>query len=395
MKGLCILGSTGSVGQNTLRVVRSLPDRFRVVALCAGKNLDLLADQVQEFGPLVVSVASQPCIEPLRQQLRARNYSRPVKIVAGTEGQVEAATHSDVSFVVSASHGVTGLVATFEAIRAGKHVGLANKETLVVAGEVVTQAARDKSVEVLPIDSEHSALHQCLRSGLSREVRRLILTGSGGPFLRTPREQFDHLTPQQALEHPVWKMGERITIDSATLMNKGLEVIEAHWLFGLSSERIDVLIHPQSIVHSMIEFCDGSVMAQLSVADMRLPIQYALTYPERVALNGNPLGLDLVATGRLNFEKPDTARFPCLDLARGALERGGALSCALNAGDEVAVEAFLAGRLRFPDIPRVIERVMEQTPEVHFNSLDDVLECDREARRRAAEVVAGMSAAGE
>ncbi len=392
MRGLCILGSTGSVGQNTLRVVRSLPGRFRVVALCAGKNLDLLADQAQEFRPLVVSVATEGCVEPFRQQLRARNYSRPVKIVAATDGQVEASTHPEVDFVVSASYGVTGLLATYEAIRAGKRVGLANKETLVVAGEVVTQAARHKSVEILPIDSEHSALHQCLRSGGSKEVRRLILTGSGGPFLKTPRQEFEKLTPQQALEHPVWKMGERITVDSATLMNKGLEVIEAHWLFGLPSERIDVLIHPESIVHSMIEFVDGSVMAQMSVADMRLPIQYALTYPERVALNGNPLGLDLAATGRLNFEKPDTGRFPCLDLARHALERGGSFPCALNAGDEIAVEAFLAGRLKFSDIPRVIERVMEQTAEGHFSSLEDVLECDREARQRAAEVVAVMSA---
>ncbi len=395
MKGLCILGSTGSIGQNTLRVLRSLPGRYRVVALCAGKNLDLLADQVQEFGPQVVSVATEACIEPLRQQLRARNYSRPVKIVPGTDGQVEASVHPEVDFVVSASHGVTGLVATFEAVRAGKQVGLANKETLVVAGEVVTRAARAKSVEILPIDSEHSALHQCLRTGLSREVRRLILTGSGGPFLRTPREKFNSLKPEEALKHPVWQMGERITVDSATLMNKGLEIIEAHWLFGLSSERINVLIHPESIVHSMIEFIDGSVVAQMSVADMRLPIQYVLTYPDRVALNGNPLGLDLVATGRLHFERPNSARFPCLDLARAALEKGGGLPCALNAADEIAVEAFLGGRLRFSDIPRAIEQVMGQTPEVHFNSLNDVLECDRDARRRATEVVSEICAAGE
>ncbi len=390
MKGLCILGSTGSVGRNSLLVVKSFPDRFRVVSLCGGKNLDLLAEQIGEFTPQVASVGTADCIEPLRQRLHARKYTRPIRLAAGSEGQVEAATLPEVDIVVSASHGVTGLVATFEAVRAGKRIGLANKEVLVVAGEVVTNEARERGAEILPIDSEHSAVHQCLRSGLSQEARRLILTGSGGPFLRTPREEFDALTAAQALEHPVWKMGARITIDSATLMNKGLEIIEAHWLFGLPPSQIDVLIHPESIVHSMIEFCDGSVMAQLSVADMRLPIQYALTYPERVELNGHPFGLDLAAIGRLHFENPDLARFPCLELARQALEKGGAMPCALNAGDEVAVEAFLRGRVCFSDIPRVIERVMAQTPEVRLNSLDDVLECDREARGRAAEAVAGI-----
>jgi 1-deoxy-D-xylulose-5-phosphate reductoisomerase len=388
VKGLCILGSTGSVGQNCLRVVRSLLGRFRIVSLSAGKNLDLLAEQVQEFSPQIVAVGSVEWVEPLRQRLRTRSYQHPVQIVAGTSGQVEAATLPEVDFVVSSSHGVTGLRATYEAVRAGKQVGLANKETLVVAGEVVMRAAREQAIEVLPIDSEHSAVHQCLRAGRRQEVRRLILTGSGGPLLRTPLEAFDSVTPERALEHPIWKMGTRITIDSATLMNKGLEVIEAHWLFGLPASQIEVLIHPESIVHSMIEFRDGSVMAQLSVADMRLPIQYALTYPDRVATNGESLSLDLAAAGRLNFERPDGVRFPCLELAREALEKGGGMPCSLNAADEVAVEAFVARRLRFPDIPRVIERVMKQTPQVHFISLDDVLECDREARRRATELVA-------
>lgn len=391
MKGLCILGSTGSVGQNCLRVVKSLPSRFQVVALSAGKNLEVLAQQVEEFKPQVVVVGSPECIEPLRRRLQARGYRQPNKIVAGVGGQVEAATHPAADLVVSASHGTTGLVATYEAIRAGKTVGLANKEVLVVAGELVTRAARERAVEILPIDSEHCAVHQCLRSGLRREVRRLILTGSGGPFLKTPRKEFDSLTPAQALKHPIWKMGGRITIDSATLMNKGLEIIEAHWLFGLPSSRIDVLIHPESIVHSMIEFQDGSVMAQLSVPDMRLPIQYVLTYPERAAVNGNSLGLDFTAKRRWHFQKPDSRRFPCLELGREALEKGGAIPCALNAADEVAVEAFLGRRLRFSDIPRVIEKVMNQTPEVDFDSLDDVLECDREARRRAAELVTRTS----
>lgn len=391
MKGLCILGSTGSVGQNCLRVVKSLPSRFQVVALSAGKNLEVLAQQVEEFKPQVVVVGSPECIEPLRRRLQARGYRQPNKIVAGVGGQVEAATHPAADLVVSASHGTTGLVATYEAIRAGKTVGLANKEVLVVAGELVTRAARERAVEILPIDSEHCAVHQCLRSGLRREVRRLILTGSGGPFLKTPRKEFDSLTPAQALKHPIWKMGGRITIDSATLMNKGLEIIEAHWLFGLPSSRIDVLIHPESIVHSMIEFQDGSVMAQLSVPDMRLPIQYVLTYPQRAAVNGNSLGLDFTAKRRWHFQKPDSRRFPCLELGREALEKGGAIPCALNAADEVAVEAFLGRRLRFSDIPRVIEKVMNQTPKVDFDSLDDVLECDREARRRAAELVTRTS----
>ena len=391
MKGLCILGSTGSVGRNSLRVVKNHPGRFRVVALAAGKNLDLLAEQVLDFSPQLVSVSAAEWLEPLRQRLASRGYQRPLKIVADTEGQVEAATLPEVDIVVSSAHGVTGLRATYEAVCAGKRIGLANKETLVVAGEVVVRAAREKAVEILPIDSEHSAVHQCLRSGHRAEVRRIILTGSGGPFRRTPAQDFAAVTPQDALNHPIWKMGSRITIDSATLMNKGLEIIEAHWLFGLPSAQIEVLIHPESIIHSMIEFDDGSVMAQLSVADMRLPIQYALTYPERVAMADEALRLDLSAAGSLHFEQPDSARFPCLNLARGALEQGGAMPCALNAADEIAVEAFLAGRLRFPGIPRVIEQVLKQTQRVRVNSIDDVLACDAEARRRAREAVAAAS----
>jgi 1-deoxy-D-xylulose-5-phosphate reductoisomerase len=390
MKGLCILGSTGSVGTNTLRVVRSLPGRFQVMALSGGRNLDLLVDQTLEFRPRLVSVAASDGVEPLRHRLRAAGYGERLKIVAGREGSVEAATLPEVDFVVSASHGTTGLVATYEAVRAGKSLGLANKEALVVAGEIVTQAARERGVDVLPIDSEHSALHQCLRSGGPGEVWRLILTASGGPFLRTPKDDFDAITPEQALKHPVWKMGGRVTIDSATMMNKGMEIIEAHWFFGVPSPRISVLIHPESIVHSMVEFSDGSVMAQLSVADMRIPIQYALTYPERVAMNGDWPRLDLVSTGRLHFEEPDASRFPCLELGRAALEQGGAMPCALNAADEIAVEAFLDGRLRFRDIPRIIERIMDRTLPVHLGSMEDVLECDQDARRRAQELVGNI-----
>jgi len=391
IKGLCILGSTGSIGQNCLNVVRGREDRFRVVSLSAGRNLDVLAAQIAEFRPSIAVVAAADSIAPLRERLQALGFRENVKIVAGTEGQVEAVSHPEVDFVVAASHGTTGLVAVYEAICAGKAVGLANKEVMVVAGELVTRTARERGVDVLPIDSEHCAIHQCLRSGAHQEVRRLILTGSGGPFLNTPREQMEAVTPDQALNHPVWKMGGRITIDSATLMNKGLEIIEARWLFDFPSQQIDVLIHPESIIHSMIEFCDGSVMAQLGVADMRLPIQYALTYPERMDSNGNLPTLDLIAAKSLHFQAPDAQRFPCLDLGRSALEQGGVMPCALNAADEVAVDAFLRGELRFLDIPRVIEKVMRATPVSHPNRMEDVLESDRQARLAAREQVAAMT----
>jgi 1-deoxy-D-xylulose-5-phosphate reductoisomerase len=392
-QGLCILGSTGSIGQNCLRVVDCLPDRFHVAALSAGKNLETLAAQVVKHHPRIVVVCRPEYKAQLHDRLKRLGYKRRVKITVGTEGQVEASTHHAVDFVVSAGHGTTGLVATYEAVRAGKHVGLANKETLVAAGELVMREAAKQGIEVLPIDSEHCAVHQCLRSGQPREVKRIILTASGGPFLKTPRRLFDSITPVQALKHPVWRMGGRITIDSATLVNKGLEIIEAHWLFGVAPGQIDVIIHPESIVHSMVEFIDGSVMAQLGVPDMRIPIQYALTYPDRVAVSGSELGLDLVTAGRLHFGKPDTRRFPSLDLAREALVRGGIMPCVLNAADEVAVDAFLHNRLRFSAIPRLIEEVMRQMDSFgSVSSMDDVLEGDREARRRAAEVAAALSA---
>jgi 1-deoxy-D-xylulose-5-phosphate reductoisomerase len=387
-KGLCILGSTGSIGRQCLCVVKNASDRFHVVALCAGKNLELLAQQVRDFAPKLVVVGNSELIEPLRERLRNLGVSPTVQVACGVSGQIEAATHSEVDTVVSASHGTTGLVATYKAIQAGKRIGLANKEVLVAAGELVARAVREWGTEILPVDSEHCAIHQCLRSGSHAEVRRLILTASGGPFLKTPRKHLDRITPEEALQHPIWKMGGRVTIDSATLMNKGLEIIEAHWLFSFPSEKIDVLIHPESVVHSMIEFRDGSVMAQMSVPDMRLPIQYALNYPDRLAMNGDSQGLDLITLSKLRFAAPDTRRFPCLDLAREALRMGGSSPCALNAADEVAVEAFLAHRLRFSDIPRVIERVLKQTTHARScSSLDDVLECDHEARRRALELV--------
>ncbi len=389
---LCILGSTGSIGQNCLRVVDSLPGRFQVVALSAGKNLENLAGQVVKHHPQIVVVGHPEDKANLRARLKQLGYTRRIKITFGVEGQVEAATHESVDYVVSASHGTTGLVATYRAVCAGKHVGLANKETLVAAGELVMRAAAERRIEVLPIDSEHCAVHQCLRAGQSKEVKRIILTASGGPFLKTPRRLFDSITPQQALKHPVWRMGGRITIDSATLANKGLEIIEAHWLFAVYPQQIEVVIHPESIIHSMVEFVDGSVMAQLGVPDMRIPIQYALTYPDRMAVTGQELGLDLVAAGRLHFGKPDTQRFPSLDLAREALKQGGIMPCVLNAADEVAVEAFLNNRLRFSSIPRLIEEVMRQMASYRkVLSLEDVLEGDREARSRAARVISAIS----
>lgn len=391
VKGLGILGSTGSVGRNCLRVAKSLGNRFQVVSLAAGKNLELLAEQVVEFHPKTVSVGEREGAELLKSLLAARGYREPLRIVWGAEGQVEIATLPEVEILVSASHGVTGLLATYAAVRAGRRVGLANKETLVVAGEIVMRAANQHGAQVLPIDSEHCALHQCLRSGRPEEVKRLILTASGGPFLETPAAAFDSITPDQALQHPIWRMGGRITIDSATLMNKGLEIIEAHWLFGLEPARIDVLVHPESIIHSMIEFKDGSVMAQLSIADMRLPIQYALTYPDRISMNGDTPALDLVTAGRFRFFEPDARRFPCLELGRESIQRGGALPCALNAADEVAVERFLSRRLSFANIPRVIEEVMKQTSAAPLQSMDDVLACDLEARQRAGEIASRMA----
>ena len=389
MKTLCILGSTGSIGTNVLRVVAGLPDRFRVTALSAGRNLDLLSQQIIRFQPTMAVVASPDCIEPLRASLRAAGYSQTLRILAGSDGQVEAATDAAVQFVVSAGHGVTGLVATFEAVRAGKAIGLANKETLVAAGELVTQAAREHGAAILPIDSEHSALHQCIRAGAAREVRRVVLTASGGPFLRWRKRDLENVTPEQALKHPIWNMGGRITVDSATLMNKGLEVIEAHYLFGFPSAQIEVLIHPESVIHSMLEFTDGAVLAQLAVPDMRIPIQYALTYPDRLPMtDGESLVLDLKRLKRLRLEPADERRYPCLRLAREALAAGASATCALNAADEVAVEAFLARRVSFTRIPQVVANVLQHLAGSDLGSIDDVLACDAEARERARAAVA-------
>jgi 1-deoxy-D-xylulose-5-phosphate reductoisomerase len=386
---LAILGSTGSIGRQCLSVVESLPGRFVVVALAAGGNLDELTTQIERHRPELVSVGDSTKVDELTNRLSAKGIAPLPQIHSGAEGMRAVGTHPAADMVVSAAVGVVGLEATYEAIKLGKRVALSNKEVLVAAGELVMAAARQSGNELLPVDSEHNAVHQCLRGGQHAEVRRIVLTASGGPFRKTPLADLAKVTPEQALAHPNWRMGNRITVDSATMMNKGFEIIEARWLFGMKPEQIDVVIHPQSTIHSMVEFVDGSVLAQLGRTDMRMPIQYALTYPERVASNG--LALDWSKLRRLDFAKASTRRFPCLRLAREALRKGGALPCALNAADEVAVAAFLERRLPFVAIPEVIERVLERTPKVRFAKMEDVLTADGEARRMANEEVARVA----
>jgi len=389
VKQLSILGSTGSIGRQCLSVVESLPERFGVVALAAGGNLDELTGQIERHKPKIVSVGDAKKADELAERLRSKGIEPLPEIHHGREGMLAVGTASDSHMVVSAAVGVVGLEATYEAIKRGKTVALSNKEVLVAAGELVMAAAKQAGKELLPVDSEHNAVHQCLRGGARGEVRRLVLTASGGPFRKTPLKALAGVTPEQALAHPNWRMGNRITIDSATMMNKGFEVIEAHWLFGMKPQQIEVVIHPQSTMHSMVEFVDGSVLAQLGPTDMRMPIQYALTYPERVA--SNQVALDWRRLKRLDFAKVSTRRFPCLRLAREALKKGGALPCALNAADEVAVGAFLEKRLPFLGIAEVIEQVLERTPRMRFEKMEDVLAADAEARRMAKEVADRMA----
>lgn len=382
---LAILGSTGSIGRQCLSVVESLPGRFSVVALSAGGNVEELAGQIERHRPEVVSVADAAKADDLAGRLKSNCFSPLPAIHHGREGMLAVGMHPDADVVVSAAVGVVGLEATYEAVKLGRRVALSNKEVLVAAGELVMAAAQKSGHELLPVDSEHNAVHQCLRGGERGEVRRLVLTASGGPFRKTPLAALQTVTPEQALAHPNWRMGNRITIDSATMMNKGFEVIEARWLFGVRPDQIDVVIHPQSTVHSMVEFVDGSVLAQLGPTDMRMPIQYALTYPERAA--SNQVALDWSKLRRLDFASASTRRFPCLRLAKEAMKKGGALPCALNAADEIAVAAFLERRLPFLGIPEVIERVLGRTPRLRFDKMDDVLTADLEARRMAREEV--------
>ena len=379
MKRLAILGSTGSIGQSTLSIVEQFPERYSVAALAAGRNVDEAFAQALRWRPQVMSMGSEELAVELASRLKQAGVSG-IKVVHGTEGTVTSATLPEADFVVSAIVGVAGLEATHAAILAGKPVGLANKECMVAAGEILTASARERNVPILPIDSEHNAVHQCMRVGTPGEVKAIWLTASGGPFRHTPIEQFATITPEQALKHPTWVMGRRITIDSATLLNKGLEVIEACRLFNVPPSKVRVTVHPQSTVHSLVEYIDGSILAQISVTDMRLPILYALAYPERPASN---LTFDLAALRHLDFEEPDFQRFPCLRLAFAAAEKGGSHCIALNAADEVAVEAFLARRIPFTGIPDTIERVLASTPEAHPATIAEVLAVDRQARQLA------------
>jgi len=383
MKQIAILGSTGSIGQSALAVVDAHPDRLRVVGLAAGENADLLAAQIARYRPQVVAMGSGGALD------RLKPIAATIQVVgAGREGLVAVASHPDVEIVLCASSGTDGLEAVLAAIEHRKTVALANKEVLVMAGGIVTDAARRHGVDILPVDSEHNAIHQCLHGRQSSEIRRLILTASGGPFRGRAPSDLLTVTADDALKHPTWRMGRKITIDSATLMNKGLEVIEAHWLFGVRSDQIEVLVHPQSVVHSLVELTDGSMIAQLGVTDMRLPIQYAFSYPER--WDGPLPSLDLARAGRLDFAAPDTVAFPCLRLAYRALDAERSLPVVLNAANEVAVARFLEGRIGFGSIPHVIERTMDAHVPVEVATLAAVRAVDRWAHEYALEIAQGV-----
>jgi len=389
MRKIAILGSTGSIGRSTLKIVEAFPERFSVTSLAAGSNVDLAFEQARRWHPKIVSMASAQSAGHLHDKLKKVGLKNAIEIVYGSTGAVKVATHPEASFVVSAIVGVAGLEATYEAVKAGKTVGVANKECLVTAGDLIVAEAHKQGKPLLPIDSEHNAIHQCLRGGRRDEVHRIWLTASGGPFLHTPKRHFANITVEQALNHPTWKMGKRITIDSATLMNKGFEVIEACRLFHVPSRQVEVIVHPQSTIHSFVEFIDGSILAQFSVTDMRLPILYALTYPQRIA---SDLRFPVMDLRQLDFHPPDMAKFPCLRLAYEAVEAGGALPVALNSADEIAVAAFLDGLIAFNDIPRLIESVLAATKTGNLESIKDVLEADRAARVLARERVEKMSA---
>lgn len=382
---LTLLGSTGSIGVSTLDVVRQRREEFEIHALVAGRNLDVLCLQILEFHPKVVVVADEETLEALRKRLNGLSTGKIPELGSGARARVAAATAPEVDFVMSAIVGVAGLEATYEAIRKRKRIGLANKEVLVASGRIVMKAVRECQTELIPVDSEHNGAHQCFRAGAREDVTRLILTASGGPFRETPKELLANVTPEQALKHPTWKMGRRITIDSATLMNKGFEVIEACWLFGLRPSQVDVVVHPQSSIHAMVEFNDGSVIAQVSATDMRMPIQYAMTYPKRQTA---PVPrLDWTQPRTWNFSAPDFDKFKLLKLAYQAQEQGGSASCTLNAADEIAVEAFLEGRISFPAIADTVEETLCAFPFGEPETMEDVIRTDEESRALARTIV--------
>ncbi len=381
MKRITIIGSTGSIGRSTLQVVEHLSERFSVFALAALSDIERLAEQTVSFHPAAVSITDASRVDEFVQRCRGMGARVP-EVVTGANGLRQIASAAEVDLVVSAAVGAAGLLPTYTALATGKIVALANKEAMVVAGELLRRTAEKSGSKIIPIDSEHSAVDQCLRSGSHGEVRRLILTASGGPFSDRPLDDFEKITPDEALKHPTWRMGRRITIDSATLMNKGLEVIEARWLFDIPAGKIDIMVHPQSVVHSMVEFCDGSIVAQLGAADMRQPIQYALTHPERLPSLAAPLDWTIVP--RLDFRPPDYKKFPCLSLAYSAIEMGGTAPSALNAADEIAVRAFLEGRIGFTDIPRIVTSVLDAHALKDADSLESIMEADRQAREQAS-----------
>jgi 1-deoxy-D-xylulose-5-phosphate reductoisomerase len=393
MKTITVLGSTGSIGTNTLDVVRQSPQEYRVYGLAAGRNIDQLSSQILEFHPEVVVVATSDGLLRLSESLQAAGLSRSEwpEMLSGEGALVQIAVAGAVDTVISAIVGVSGLNATYQAVCHGKRVGLANKEVLVSAGKLVMEAVREHQAELVPVDSEHNGAHQCLRAGNRGQVTRLILTASGGPFRNTPIQSLAHVTPEQALNHPTWRMGNRITIDSATLMNKGFEVIEACWLFDFSPSEVDVVIHPQSTVHAMIEYSDGSVLAQLSATDMRMPIQYALTYPDRQEAPVPKINWAEART--LEFLPPDFEKFPLLTLAYECQEQGGSATCTLNAADEIAVEAFLQGRIGYLAIHEIVRETLSKTPLRWPKTIDEVLEIDRESRALARELTAMRASA--
>lgn len=385
MKKIAILGSTGSIGRSALQVIEQFPGHFQVVALAAGKNIDLLAKQIQQFRPKLAAVLDRDLAKDLARRLPADSQ---VEVLAGSTGYQETASCAEADMVLSSMVGAAGLIPTLSAIRAGKDVALANKETLVMAGALVMGEVQKYQVTLLPVDSEHNAIFQALEGHRREDLKRILLTASGGPFLNVPKEMLESVTPAQALAHPNWEMGAKITIDSATMMNKGLEVIEAKWLFDVPVEKIDVHIHPQSIVHSMVEYVDGSVLAQLGMPDMRVPIAYALAYPQRLKLDLPTL--DLFSVQTLTFQEPDLSRFPCLDLAFKACKAGGTMPAVLNASNEVAVQAFLDNRIPFLGIARLVDKVMQEHELVPATELQAILAADTWARTRAEEIINSM-----